>query len=213
MAAVCAVVFPFLLFFRVNAPLPYLVPSILVPVTVALIVGYSWQDGLHLSASNSGQGWEVGWKRFLTVVIGCTAAFIASFLPPESARKQTRLTLAKTLDSLADVFLELLSYSTVTHTKADMLVVRTLIAVNNKLRISVTQRINGAVFELKSGDWPEGKYVKLQQLQLELSDLLAQLLVVYYRIEEPYRESLLYHTRFLDPRFVSAELMCLFSSI
>ncbi|KAK0529713.1 hypothetical protein OC842_004149 [Tilletia horrida] len=96
LAAVMAVVFVPLTFFRAFVPLPLLIPTMLTSVTLVLVVGYSWID-THLPGltANSGWGKDVAWRRLLLVLIGVAAAIIIMLFPrPISTREQTRKGLA-----------------------------------------------------------------------------------------------------------------------
>lgn len=76
-------------------------------VTMALVVGYSWVDSHLALLVNSGIGVDVAWKRALLVLVGFAAAFIISLFPkPTSARKIVRLRAAKIVDALADLYMD-----------------------------------------------------------------------------------------------------------
>jgi hypothetical protein len=106
------------------------------------------------------------------------------------------------MESLGEAHAELLSYATRPHKQPDRPLIRLLVSVTNKLRTTVSASIASSPFELKAGPWPEDLYKELQALQLEVSDTLSQLMVVFWRIDDRYREMLLLKTRFLDPQFV-----------
>lgn len=85
------------------------VPSAILPsVTCMLVLGYSWyvrflrpkfvpnkphfrdrQDSHQPSLSSVGWGWDVAWRRFVCVLIGITAAWIWTYVPPKSTQKET----------------------------------------------------------------------------------------------------------------------------
>ncbi|KZO95427.1 hypothetical protein CALVIDRAFT_599211 [Calocera viscosa TUFC12733] len=207
LAAVGAVVLPFIFFLRLNSP--YIVMYVLFCVTIFLVLGYSRQDGVGgFSTVNSGWGWDVGWRRFVLVVIGITVAAIFALIPPETSRHSVRRTVSKSIEGLGSVHAELLSYAGRTHSGADTIIIDDLVRINVKLRAYLTSRISGAEYEpTLEGKWPAEKYRKLQTTLLELSDLLGQLMTVYWRIgqthiDQRWREGLVLRTRFLQPTFI-----------
>lgn len=124
LAVVCAVTWPFIFLYRVAAPPTVMVAIIILTVSIGLVVGYSIIDTFGgFTLANPGTGWEITWRRFLLVMIGLTASYLASFLPrPESARTKVRLTLAQCLDSLGDVYTEAsLSFSSGIYLMSDVL--------------------------------------------------------------------------------------------
>lgn len=123
LATICGVTWPFIFLYRTSAPPSVLVVVIIMTITLGLVVGYSitdWYGGFV--QTNSGAGWSVTWRRFLLVIIGLTASFLASYVPqPESARQKVRITLAQSLDSLAEVYTEVSSpEAPVTNVRADV---------------------------------------------------------------------------------------------
>ncbi|KIM71841.1 hypothetical protein PILCRDRAFT_93686 [Piloderma croceum F 1598] len=70
MAASVAVFLVPLLWFRLFLPIQYQAGGILIAVTWALIVGYSWIDGHLPIVGTPGIGWTVAWKRWTLVVVG-----------------------------------------------------------------------------------------------------------------------------------------------
>ncbi|KZT53089.1 hypothetical protein CALCODRAFT_501425 [Calocera cornea HHB12733] len=207
LGAVGAVALPIIFFLRLHSP--YVVMYVLFSVTTFLILGYSRQDGVGgFSTVNSGWGWDVGWRRFLLVVIGITIAAIFALIPPETSRHSVRRTISKTIEKMGSIHAELLSYAGRTHSGPDVIIVDNLVRINAKLRTYLTLRISGAEYEpTLEGKWPAEKYRKLQATLLELSDLLGQLMTVFWRIGQPHidkrwREGLVLRTRFLQPTFI-----------
>jgi hypothetical protein len=120
LAAVGAVTFPFAMFFRIHFPGAVLT-AVFVPVTFALVLGYSYLNGTLGAATDVTWGWSVAWRRFLSVVIGVTAAWIFSYseyitvvqltpVPPASStRRAVRQTYARTINAAGVVLCDILS--------------------------------------------------------------------------------------------------------
>jgi len=109
-AAVCAVAFPPMLFWRAYFDVP--LTSILTLVTSMLVLGYSWSNAHIDSPVNVGWGWAVAWRRFVTVVIGVTIAFIAGYAPPSYTNKKAlRLTHARTLRETGRLLCDVVSWA------------------------------------------------------------------------------------------------------
>ncbi|EJU02307.1 hypothetical protein DACRYDRAFT_116034 [Dacryopinax primogenitus] len=207
LAAVGAVTLPVIFFLRIHSP--FLVMYVLFCVTIFLVMGYSRQDGVGgFTSVNIGVGWEGGWRRFLTVVIGISIAAIFALIPPETSRHSVRRTLSRSIAQMGTMHAELLSYAGRAHHGPDTLIVDSIVRINAKLRTYLTLRIDAAEYEpTLEGRWPAAKYRKLQETLLELSDLLGQLMTVYWRIgqahiDKRWREGLVLRTRFLQPTFI-----------
>ncbi|GAC98298.1 hypothetical protein PHSY_005891 [Pseudozyma hubeiensis SY62] len=104
LGAVTAVAFPLLMMYRIYFPGPPITP-IIASVTTVLIVGYSWKDVTNPTPGAPGFGWDTAWRRFVTVVVGVTAAYIFSYLPPSSTLRQyQRLSHAATIAELGKIY-------------------------------------------------------------------------------------------------------------
>ncbi|SOV05536.1 uncharacterized protein UDID_07553 [Ustilago sp. UG-2017a] len=104
LGATTAVAFPPLMLFRIYLPGPPITP-IIASVTTALIVGYSWKDVTNPTPGAPGYGWDTSWRRFVAVVVGVSAAYIFSYLPPSSTlRLYQRLSHAATIAELGRVY-------------------------------------------------------------------------------------------------------------
>lgn len=104
LGGVTAVAFPMLMMFRIYFPGPPITP-IIASVTTALIVGYSWKDVSNPTPGSPGFGWDTTWRRFVTVTIGVSAAYIFSYLPPSSTLRQyQRLSHAATIAELGKIY-------------------------------------------------------------------------------------------------------------
>ncbi|PWY96951.1 hypothetical protein BCV70DRAFT_203294 [Testicularia cyperi] len=115
LGATTAVAFPLIMLFRLYFPGPPITP-IITTVTVALIVGYSWKDVKNPSPGSPGYGWSAAWRRFVAVVIGVSAAYIFSYLPPSSTLRQyQRLSHAATIAELGKVYCQVVSIASKPH--------------------------------------------------------------------------------------------------
>ncbi|EST08587.2 Brefeldin A sensitivity protein-related, domain of unknown function DUF2421 [Kalmanozyma brasiliensis GHG001] len=104
LGATTAVTFPFLMLFRIYFPGPPITP-IIASVTTALIVGYSWKDVTNPLPGAPGYGWDTAWRRLVAVIIGVSAAYVFSYLPPTSTLRQyQRLSHAATIAELGRIY-------------------------------------------------------------------------------------------------------------
>lgn len=202
LAATSAIAFPMIFLARLYYPAPP-ITSIITTVTVALIIGYSWQDTHNPSYGNLGYGIEVGWRRLVGVIIGVTAAFVMSLLPPRrTLRAYQRRSHARTISELASLKCQVIAYAA--HHGADEPVglSKSLIALRGKLRrldaISAT-----IAYELTlRGKWPKERYKALFDVQMEISKLLSHFVSVAKKLPEPWAKALLRRTRMTDPLFI-----------
>lgn len=72
-------------------------------------MGYSWVDGHLVTVGNAGIGWDVAWKRWVLITIGCVASFLLMLLTPTSSRKAVRLQNAAMLSELSSIYAMLMS--------------------------------------------------------------------------------------------------------
>lgn len=175
LAAVCAVAFPFVFFYRVHmqpyVPFPQsraarrlihdllrsIMTAILPSVTCVLVIGYSWKGAHDPSLSTVGYGFSVAWRRFVCVLIGISVAFIASFLPPSSRQKiSIRRTYAKVVYRMGDVVCQIISFANCKAgpTKPPKIIVNNLAALRLRVNRTVQARAM-ARYELSlQGAWP-----------------------------------------------------------
>ncbi|GAA6020046.1 hypothetical protein JCM10207_006768 [Rhodosporidiobolus poonsookiae] len=202
-AAVCAVFYPFIFYWRVH----YLPPmtAILPAVTAQLVIGYSWQDAHNPSLATVGYGWSVAWRRFVCVMIGISIAFVWAFVPPATSQKVTiRRTYAKVIYRLGDVVAQLLSFANTKDgpVKAPKVIVNNIVGLRQRVNRTVQARAM-ARFELSiQGKWPSDNYASLQTLQMELLDQLGQLASVISKLDRPWTKALLHRTQLSNPRFL-----------
>ncbi|KAN0063991.1 hypothetical protein ACQY0O_003597 [Thecaphora frezii] len=207
LGATTAFAFPLLMLFRLYYPGPP-ITSIITSVTVMLIVGYSWKDVTNPSPGSPGFGWTVTWKRFVTVAIGVTAAYLFSYLPPSnSLRKHQRLSHATTIAELGKSYCRVVSIAASPHHGAETdgeaeRVNKRLIALRAKLRRLDMAAVNVSYEYSLRGRWPKARYTELFKVQMELLKLLSHTLTVISQLGPAYSLALLRRTRFLDPLFL-----------
>ncbi|KAG8992832.1 hypothetical protein FRB94_006979 [Tulasnella sp. JGI-2019a] len=94
-------------FNRLFNPVP--LDAIMSGVTTMLVIGYSWVNAHLDPPGNPGVGWNVAWRRVVCVSIGSAAAMILMLLPPQSMRRDVRLSNAATLEDISGLYAGLLS--------------------------------------------------------------------------------------------------------
>ncbi|ORY87154.1 hypothetical protein BCR37DRAFT_146301 [Protomyces lactucae-debilis] len=161
-------------------------PAIFFLITVALVVGYSWQDAKMPSQVNLGVGWSVAWRRAVLVSSGCTAAFIWNFIPrPTTGRQVVRQRLAKGVLEIGRVFTEASNYARGHQGRTREEGIRRIVIRANEKLLVLNQRLLFSSFEPPiSGRWPKEKYVRMLGLQRELLDLLVAFVGCLTRMDE-----------------------------
>ncbi|KAG5730014.1 hypothetical protein E4T56_gene20195 [Termitomyces sp. T112] len=201
LAAVCAVCFPILFFARLYWPGPPMT-IIVLGVTCMLVIGYSYQDVHQILPGTPGYGFSVAWRRFVLVVVGVFAAFIASFLPPATTiRRYQRSVLATTCAEIGAIYCAIVSFAD--HKRANDIheINLSLSAIRAKLIRSKVVRTN-AVYELSlRGPWPVERYHNLWDIQLQIAYSLSHLMSVFKHLEPAWARALLRRTRFDDTDF------------
>lgn len=203
LAAVTAIAFPIVMMGRIHFPGPPITP-IITCVTVALIVGYSWLDSHVETPGSPGIGWEIGWRRFIEVVIGAAAAYIMSILPPTSSmRTYFRLSHATIIRETGSLFCEniYLAARPGQHDTKDVL--EKILAVRSKIR-RLGQLKGSISYEWSlRGKWPIRRYEHLERIELRILRLLTHAITIYESLGPAYSRALLKRTRFLDPVFLA----------
>ncbi|KAG1736637.1 uncharacterized protein EDB91DRAFT_1141898 [Suillus paluster] len=201
LGAVCAVCFPLFFFARLYWPIPPMT-NMIIWVTSALVVGYSYED-THLTVPASpGWGIDVAWRRFVLVVVGVLAAGIFSLFPPSTTiRSYQRRTLATTSAELGAIYCSVVSYAN-THVEGDStFIVQSLLAIRSKLKRSLVLKQN-VIYEFSlRGQWPAERYHKILEIQLQIAYLLSHLMCVAGNLEPAWAQAFLRRTRMLDSDF------------
>ncbi|KAH9947336.1 hypothetical protein B0H21DRAFT_338716 [Amylocystis lapponica] len=202
LAAVCAVCFPFMFFWRLYWPGPPMTNAIFF-VTVALVLGYSWQD-THDPFVFHWYGFALAWRRFVLVTGGVVAAFLFSFLPPSTTlRRYQRTMLSTTAMELGTVYCSIVSFAnTRRNEELDRgQIIQSLLAIRMKLKRSLVLKTN-IIYEFSlRGQWPAKRYQTVLELQMQIAFFLSHLMSVVEHLEPAWSRAFLRRTRFLDSDF------------
>ncbi|KAG0699492.1 hypothetical protein DFH29DRAFT_983489 [Suillus ampliporus] len=201
MASVCAVCFPLFYFARLYWPIPPMT-NLIIWVTSALVVGYSYQDNHLITPSSPGWGIDVAWRRFVLVTVGVIAAGIFSLFPPSTTiRSYQRRTLATTSAELGAIYCSVVSYAN-THVEGDSaMIVQSLLAIRSKLKRSLVLKTN-VIYEFSlRGEWPAKRYQKILEIQVQIAYLLSDLMSIAEQLEPAWAHAFLRRTRMLDSDF------------
>ncbi|WVQ83523.1 hypothetical protein IAT38_005664 [Cryptococcus sp. DSM 104549] len=211
LGAACAVAFLIAAFFRVHFPGPVLT-AVMTPVTFALVIGYSYFNGTIGPLTYAQWGWDVAWRRFVCVLIGITAAWMFSYIPPVfSAKLAIRQSYAQTISAAGTIFCDVLSHANDHHytLKEDDDIRQKLISWRSKLNKLGARHSNAALEYSLRGQWPEERYKALLDTLQDLFSLLSQLNHVLTQLDRPWRKALLDRTRLSDPMFLGDVLVVL----
>ncbi|KAK8861286.1 hypothetical protein IAR55_002105 [Kwoniella newhampshirensis] len=207
LAAVCAVTFPMAIFFRVHFPGPVLT-AVMTPVTF----GLSYFNGSIGPLTYAQWGWDVAWRRFVCVMIGITAAWLFSYIPPVySAKRAIRYSYAQTINSAGVILCAVLSRANDPHhhLKEDDSIRQQLITWRSKLNKLGARHANATYEYSLRGQWPEERYRALLDTLQDTLSLLSQLNHVVTQLDRPWRKALMDRTRLSDPMFLGDVLSVL----
>lgn len=211
-----------LVFIRIFSPPQYLAGVLLGCATFVLVQGYSWIDGhLHL-VGNPGIGWDVAWRRFVTVVIGSAASFVVMMLPPKSGRKAVRLRNASNIAQLSFLYSDVMaawisSDSGGRHAHGSLSELlpnarKKFLALATQLQAVKMQtavaRWEGSV----RGAWPFEEYMKLANVQTDMMSSLALLASALAQVDPALRAGFLQRTMAVNPNFI-ADVMATFALV
>ncbi|KAE8239564.1 hypothetical protein A4X13_0g8141 [Tilletia indica] len=187
---------------RLQGPAPP-IALIITTVTIGLVVGYSIKDSRNPAPSSVGWGWDVGWRRFVGVVIGVSVAGVWSLLPPSrTIRRYTRSLSATTIAKLGEIYCLVMTSAVSPHQDRLEGAAKNLMAVRAKLRrLAVVQGHTGYELGIR-GPWPKEQYAQLNATQMEISKLLSHLVLMIERLHQAQKQPLMQQTRFLDPVFL-----------
>ncbi|OXG24105.1 hypothetical protein C361_02654 [Cryptococcus neoformans Tu259-1] len=210
-AAACAVAFPLASFFRVYFPGPVLT-AVMTPVTMGLVIGYSYFNGTIGPLTYAEWGWDVAWRRYVCVLIGISAAWAFSYVPPVySAKRAIRHSYARTIGNAGSILCDILSHANDHHyhLKENDIIRHNLITWRSKLNKLGARHINATREYSLKGQWPEERYKALFDTLQDLFSLLSQLNHVLTQLERPWRKALLDRTRLSDPAFLGDVMVVL----
>jgi hypothetical protein len=203
MAVVTAFGFLALMLVRLNLPGPP-VTTLIMTITAALVIGYSWKDTHNPTYGSPGSGWDVAYHRFIEVVIGTLAAYIGAVLPPSSSmRKYYRLSHATAIAEIGGMYCQTVTLAV----KPDMLETQQAIAHLSAIRYKVRRlgmlKANISYEWSARGPWPLKRYNELEEVELQLSKLLTHAITLCEHLGPVYSRALLRRTHFLDPLFLA----------
>ncbi|ORY25231.1 hypothetical protein BCR39DRAFT_291018 [Naematelia encephala] len=211
LGATCAVAFPVAMFFRIHFPGPVLT-AVMLPVTFGLVIGYSYLNGTFVELTYASWGFDVAWRRFVSVLIGITAAWIFSYLPPVYSRKRAiRSSYATIIGVSGSLLCDILSYANNPHyhLQENVECRSNLLTWRSKLTKLAARHANAKLEYSLRGRWPEERYLALREILEDLLSLLAQFNHVLGQLDRPWRKALLDRTRFSDPIFLGDVLAVL----
>ncbi|WVR04089.1 hypothetical protein IAU60_001088 [Kwoniella sp. DSM 27419] len=207
LAAAGAVAFPIAIFFRVHFNGPVLT-AVMTPVTF----GLSYFNGTIGPLTYAQWGWDVAWRRFVCVLIGITAAWVFSYLPPVfSAKRAIRNSYAQTIGAAGSILCDVLSHANDHHyhLHENDEIRQKLITWRSKLNKLGARHANASLEYSLRGQWPEERYKALLDTLQDLLSLLSQLNHVLTQLDKPWRRALLDRTRLSDPTFLGDVLSVL----
>ena len=211
-AAICAVTFPAVMFFRIHFP-GQLLTAVMTSVTFALVIGYSYLNGSLTQLTDVSWGWSVAWRRFVCVMIGITAAYIFSYLPPAfSSKRAIRQSYAMLIAHTGVILCEILSQAN-THEEFmgdDATTRDSVLACRTRLAKLGARHTNAKLEYSLKGRWPEERYQALLEALRDSLLLLHQLHHVLRQMNRPWRKLLLNRIRFDDPTFLG-DVLAVFS--
>nr|ODN98654.1 hypothetical protein L204_02618 [Cryptococcus depauperatus CBS 7855] len=210
-AAVCALAFPAAAFFRVHFPGAVLT-AVMTPVTMGLVIGYSYYNGTLGPLTHAQWGWDVAWRRFLCVLIGITAAWLFAYIPPVfSAKRAVRRSYAQAIGVAGSILCDVLSDANDPHDRLreNDAVRKHLVAWRSKLNRLGSRHVNATREVSLRGQWPEERYEALLETLQDTFSLLSQLHHVLVQLDRPWRRALLARTRLSDPLFLGDVLVVL----
>jgi hypothetical protein len=203
MAVVTAFGFLALMLIRLNFPAPPVTTLIMV-ITAALVIGYSWKDTHNPTYGSPGFGFQIAYRRFIEVVIGTVAAYIGAILPPSSSmRKYYRLSHATAITEIGGMYCQTVTLAV----KPDLLETKQAIAHLSAIRYKVRRlgmlKTNISYEWSARGPWPLKRYNELEEIELQLSKLLTHAISIHEHLGPVYSRALLRRTHFLDPLFLA----------
>lgn len=192
-AAVCGVVFAFLLYYRHFSKHELIIPALLWPVTASLVLGASWVDYHGNLLANIGWGWRPFVIRLICVVVGLVLAALLSLFPtPLLSKVMLRNILSKTVDDFGNLQCLVAKFAenrardpTVVIKKRHDFVTQKLRQV--LLRLLRSQQLTiGLQHELPLiGYWPDSKYKRLTKLITEIVLLYNLIYQLFGEFDDP----------------------------
>lgn len=193
LGAVTGVLFFFATYYRHfsihTTPMPAVVPV----VTIALILGTSWQDAKMPPVFSIGWGVHPAYARFVSVIVGCSVAFIVSVIPHVSTGpKKVRVSISNVLRDIGrihcqtrDLLIHRYNNLDEQRVKKKEVKVISLIAKN----FSNLMRTNMIIKRMKyepnlAGKWPKKKYETLIGYEIQILKMYLLLMSSFDMIED-----------------------------
>ncbi|KZT41392.1 hypothetical protein SISSUDRAFT_305773 [Sistotremastrum suecicum HHB10207 ss-3] len=220
LAVVVGIVLIPIMFVRVHSPYP--METLIMGLTFALIVGYSWIDGHLELVADPGVGWNLAWRRFLLVVLGCAAGFVIMLFPSVSSRELVRVSNANCIREISELYTSVVAAWMFTDeigkTEEEFMAIWSP-KFRGKL-LSTTSKLYGLRAQTKMakwegsmrGNWQYDEYARLVEVQIEMTGALAQLSGALHSLPMAWRRRLLHRTRFLNPNFI-ADVIAVLSAV
>lgn len=192
MVVVCILYF-ILMFYREFAVHTTPMPTIVMVVTTVIILGLSWTDGMKITLPTIGVGYEVAWKRFVTVVIGLSFGFICALVPrPVTGKRIIRTTLASIIKDTGSLYCRVSDFAVgrlVDPSRSVDLLKDPIFGsiVNAQGRIAGSRFLASMVQYEPSlqGQWPSKVYREVTTIVSEMVELHHHLYIILRRLEDP----------------------------
>lgn len=191
--AVTAVLFVYFVYFRHFSVHQTLLPQNLFAVTAELVMGTSWIDAKLYPMTDVKYGFEPAYLRFIGVTIGLCIGSLAAIIPsPVSSKALVRKILADGLSEVGNIHCSVTKFALKravdphfhTEPRHDILLAKFRYLLLKVARLSTL--LVPLKFELPiSGYWPESKYLRLQGLITDVTQLYLMLLVAFNELEDP----------------------------
>ncbi|EEB09238.1 hypothetical protein SJAG_04423 [Schizosaccharomyces japonicus yFS275] len=212
LAVVMAIAFPIIMFIRIHLIYLTPMPASIFAVSIALTVGYSWKSFHEPGLVTLGVGWDVAYRRFLTVAAGITAAFIFSMIPrPVTAHRMIRTTLGKLLIQIGSIHCDISNFARrSSHNHIDTDIQSTILKLSQTL-MALKKRLAIVKFEpALIGRWPRDRYEQLIETEQELLDLLNSFMTCLTTLDENWTYALMFRIGWLEPKFIASQLAVLY---
>jgi hypothetical protein len=165
-----------------------------------------------------GAGWDVAWRRFISVTIGITCGLIGSLVPkPISGRTMIRATCSRTITEIGQLHSELQEYATRrldaapgTEGKPDEAIRLRQVAIQAKLNATKAQIALQKFEPPLQGPWPRDLYTDLVSLQVELIDLYGSFHTLLQQLGPEWIDALLTRSGWLDVHFVADQFAVIY---
>lgn len=201
------------LFMRVNCPMRSIGFWMMITVTIAFLVGYSWDDNHVPQTANQGSGASLAGRRALLVLIGFVGAIAISVIPkPVSAKVLVRQGISKNIASLGELYgLEVVAFETGKGGEDAQFKVEQrkerfrhhFFKIFMRLQ-DIEMRIALAKFEPNlTGPWPIEDYLDLVQSQKIILAAGAVLSGTYQHMDEKYCRLFASIGGIMDPMFIA----------